>query len=109
MSKVDSTCLPRDPRLMWLMRSKKRWGMLHMRLSRPVCPFTSRAFRYVSLITAFFSFLDVHRFDAHAIPLEGPYGLIAAASRLLDTAGTLDERGKKALLARFIRFVQENQ
>ncbi|KAI0743270.1 hypothetical protein BC629DRAFT_244173 [Irpex lacteus] len=27
----------------------------------------------------------VHRFDAGAIPLQGPYGLIAAASRLLDT------------------------
>ncbi|KAI0346817.1 hypothetical protein BDW22DRAFT_1351093 [Trametopsis cervina] len=51
----------------------------------------------------------VHRFDANAIPLEGPYGLIAAASRLLDNAGTLDERGKRTLLDRFVRFVQENQ
>ena len=52
---------------------------------------------------------DVHRFDAGAIPLDGPYGLVAAASRLLDTAGTLDERGKRALLDRFIRSAQENQ
>lgn len=53
--------------------------------------------------------IDVHRFDAHAIPLEGPYGLISAASRLLDSAGTLDERGKKALLDRFVSVVRENQ
>ena len=52
---------------------------------------------------------DVHRFDANAIPLEGPYGLVAAASRLLDTAGTLDERSKRALLDRFIGVVRENQ
>ena len=52
---------------------------------------------------------DVHRFDAHAIPLDGPYGLISAASRLLDTAATLDERSKKALLERFVHFVQETQ
>lgn len=51
----------------------------------------------------------VHRFDAHAIPLEGPSGLVAAASRLLDTAATLDERGKQALLDKFVRFVQETQ
>ncbi|KAI0700741.1 hypothetical protein BC835DRAFT_1265955 [Cytidiella melzeri] len=51
----------------------------------------------------------VHRFDAHAIPLEGPYGLVAAASRLLDSAGTLDERRKKSLMDSFIRVVQENR
>ncbi|KIP10657.1 hypothetical protein PHLGIDRAFT_208600 [Phlebiopsis gigantea 11061_1 CR5-6] len=51
----------------------------------------------------------VHRFDAHAMPLDGPTGLISAASRLLDTAATLDERSKKALLDNFTRFVQETQ
>ncbi|CAL1701202.1 unnamed protein product [Somion occarium] len=40
----------------------------------------------------------VHRFDAHAIPLEGPYGLIYHAHRLLDEANTLDERNKQLLM-----------
>ncbi len=53
--------------------------------------------------------VDVHRFDAHAIPLEGPYGLISHASRLLDNASSLDERSKRALLDRFLRFVRDNQ
>lgn len=53
--------------------------------------------------------VDVYRFDAHAIPLEGPSGLLCAASRLLDNAATLDERSKRTLLDRFVRFVQENQ
>ena len=51
---------------------------------------------------------DVHRFDAHAIPLDGPYGLISHAKRLLDASNALDERRKQALLDRFARFV-ENQ
>ena len=53
--------------------------------------------------------VDVHRFDAQAIPLDGPYGLISHASRLLDNAGSLSERKKKDLLERFVRFVRENQ
>lgn len=53
--------------------------------------------------------IDVHRFDAQAIPLDGPYGLISHARRLLDSTNCLDEKGKQALLDRFIRFVRENQ
>ncbi|KAK7696656.1 hypothetical protein QCA50_001314 [Cerrena zonata] len=53
--------------------------------------------------------LFVHRFDAHAIPLDGPYGLIYHARRLLDEANTLDERSKRVLVDRFVRFVQETQ
>ncbi|KAI0796868.1 hypothetical protein C8Q75DRAFT_214916 [Abortiporus biennis] len=51
----------------------------------------------------------VHRFDAHAIPLDGPYGLVTHAKRLLDDSSGLDERGKRKLMERFIHFVQENQ
>ena len=56
-----------------------------------------------------FAFADVHRFDADAIPLDGPYGLISHARRLLDNAASLDERRKKDLLDRFVQFVLENQ
>ena len=61
------------------------------------------------LTVSFVRFPDVHRYDAHAIPLEGPYGLISHAQRLLDTAAALDERGKADLLNRFKRVVRENQ
>ncbi len=81
--------------------------MRRMGLSKPVS--LQRFCALTLLLTMDCILSDVHRFDAGAIPLQGPYGLIAAASRLLDTAGTLDERHKRALLDRFIRFVQENQ
>ena len=51
----------------------------------------------------------MHRLDAHAIPLDGPYGLIYHARRLLDEANTLDERSKESLVDRFQQFVQETQ
>ncbi|GJE84237.1 hypothetical protein PsYK624_003130 [Phanerochaete sordida] len=70
----------------------------------------SRAFREALGDRAYATFKTyVHRFDAHAIPLEGPSGLVAAATRLLDTAGTLDERRKQVLIEKFVRFVQETQ
>ncbi|PCH41455.1 hypothetical protein WOLCODRAFT_100578 [Wolfiporia cocos MD-104 SS10] len=50
----------------------------------------------------------VHRYDAHAIPLDGPFGLIQHVQRLLDNAPGLDERRNKQLLDRFIRAVQDN-
>ncbi|KAL6305839.1 hypothetical protein BKA93DRAFT_730477 [Sparassis latifolia] len=50
----------------------------------------------------------VHRFDAHAIPLDGPFGLLLHVQRLLDSAPGLDERGKRVLLDRFVHVVQEN-
>ncbi|EMD40923.1 hypothetical protein CERSUDRAFT_111506 [Gelatoporia subvermispora B] len=51
----------------------------------------------------------VHRFDAHAIPLDGPYGLLTHIRRLLDSAPGLDARSKQRLLDRFVRVVQENR
>ncbi|KAI0082401.1 hypothetical protein K474DRAFT_1585528 [Panus rudis PR-1116 ss-1] len=51
----------------------------------------------------------VHRFDADAIPLDGPYGLISHVKRLLDEANSLGEREKRALIDRFVRFVHENR
>ncbi|KAI0375823.1 hypothetical protein BV20DRAFT_1048085 [Pilatotrama ljubarskyi] len=51
----------------------------------------------------------VHRFDANAIPLDGPYGLLVHVERLLDSAPGVDQRRKRLLLERFLRVVQESR
>ena len=90
-----------------LRRSRKLSVMQHTGLSKLGSPPSADKTLRFCLTESWHA--DVHRFDANAIPLEGPYGLVAAASRLLDTAGTLDERSKRALLDRFIGVVRENQ
>lgn len=52
--------------------------------------------------------LDVHQFDAHGIPFDGPNGIVARVERLLKTAPDLSEEGKKQLLDSFVRIVLEN-
>ena len=52
---------------------------------------------------------DVHRFDAEAIPLDGPYGLLVHVERLLDDAPGLEYRRKRVLLERFRRVVQDSE
>ena len=54
-------------------------------------------------------FADVHRFDANAIPLDGPYGLLVHVERLLDGAPGVDQRRKRVLLERFLRVVQDSE
>lgn len=51
----------------------------------------------------------VHRFDANAIPLDGPYGLLVHVERLLDNAPGMDQRRKRVLLERFLRVVQDSE
>ncbi|PIL37316.1 hypothetical protein GSI_01009 [Ganoderma sinense ZZ0214-1] len=51
----------------------------------------------------------VHRFDANAIPLDGPYGLLVHVDRLLDNAPGVDQRRKRVLLERFLRVVQDSE
>ncbi|KAI0638357.1 hypothetical protein C8Q77DRAFT_1070602 [Trametes polyzona] len=51
----------------------------------------------------------VHRFDANAIPLDGPYGLLVHVERLLDGAPGVDQRRKRALLDKFLRVVQDSE
>ena len=51
---------------------------------------------------------DVHRFDANAIPLDGPYGLLVHVERLLDNAPGVDYRRKRILLERFARVVRDS-
>lgn len=74
------------------------------------CTCISRSSIYLSAQSiANYDYTDVHRFDAHAIPLDGPFGLLQHVRRLLDSAPGLDERKKQKLLDRFTRVVQENR
>ncbi|KAF7798352.1 hypothetical protein EIP86_009573 [Pleurotus ostreatoroseus] len=70
----------------------------------------ARAFREALGDAAYAIFKTyVHRYDAGAIPLDGPYGFLSHARRLLDNAATLDERRKQDLLERLRWIVRENQ
>lgn len=51
------------------------------------------------------SYADVHRFDAHLIPLEGPRGLLARVEKLL-IASSVSQTEKVELLDQFARFVE---
>ena len=50
--------------------------------------------------------IDVHQFDAHEIPFDGPNGIIALVQRLL-TMSPLDlgPAGKRKLLDRFVKII----
>lgn len=48
---------------------------------------------------------DVHRFDAHVIPLEGPSGLLACVDKLLAESG-VSEQERKKLVTEFTVFVE---
>lgn len=50
-------------------------------------------------------YADVHRFDAHLIPLEGPRGLLARVEKLLTTS-PMSQTEKAELLDQFTRFVE---
>jgi hypothetical protein len=52
-----------------------------------------------------FPYADVHRFDAHQIPLEGPRGLLARVEKLLNTS-PISQSEKAELLGQFARFVE---
>jgi len=51
---------------------------------------------------------DVHRFDAHDIPLNGPNGIVARAERLLDTSTNISPARKQYLLDNFARVITQN-
>lgn len=50
-------------------------------------------------------FQDVHQFDAHEIPFDGPTGIVARVERLLDSAPGLGIEAKQHLLDKFIRII----
>ncbi len=54
--------------------------------------------------------IDVHRFDAHEIPIDGPHGIIARARRLLDRCSrmTLTEGQKDRLTDDLFKIILQN-
>ncbi|KAH9939991.1 hypothetical protein B0H21DRAFT_584739 [Amylocystis lapponica] len=99
------------------VRARARWrgatvdeeGRLSAEGSGPASD-VAAAFREVLGDAAYATFKNyVHRFDAHALPLDGPFGLLLHVQRLLDSAPGLDERGKQVLLDRFLGVVRENR
>ncbi|EIW82076.1 hypothetical protein CONPUDRAFT_89523 [Coniophora puteana RWD-64-598 SS2] len=68
----------------------------------------SKVFKRVLSESGFASFKNyVHSFDAHAIPLEGPSGLIARVDKLLINAGVGDKE-RRVLLNDFARFARSH-
>ena len=55
--------------------------------------------------------IDVRRFDADIIPLEGAAGLLGRVGRLLDKAPTrsVDAREKREMLDDLVRIVRESE
>lgn len=55
-------------------------------------------------------YLDIRRFDAHVIPLEGPTGLLTRVEKLLNAAPppALSETEKRELLDSFVKVVLQN-
>jgi hypothetical protein len=55
--------------------------------------------------------VDVRRFDADIIPLEGAAGLLGRVGRLLDKAPTrlVDAREKREMLDDLVRIVRESE
>ena len=51
---------------------------------------------------------DVHQFDAHEIPFDGPTGVIARSQRLLDKRSNLGEESKRILIDRLVKIVLQN-
>jgi len=49
--------------------------------------------------------IDVHQFDRHEIPFDGPEGIVSLVEGLLLAAPRLDEDGRKRLLDKFIRII----
>ncbi|KAJ3559094.1 hypothetical protein NM688_g546 [Phlebia brevispora] len=106
-SRTGGSVVKATPR--WRNDGVNEQGQLEPGSSRAASD-VARAFKDALGDAAYATFKTyVHRFDAQAIPLDGPYGLISHAERLLDNAATLDERRKQDLLDRFIRLVRENQ
>ncbi|TFK88922.1 hypothetical protein K466DRAFT_564462 [Polyporus arcularius HHB13444] len=91
-------------------RSRWRGADEEGRLTAGAASDVAEAFKEVLGDSAYGTFKNyVHRFDANAIPLDGPYGLLVHVERLLDNAPGLDHRRKRILLERFLRVVQHSE
>jgi len=51
---------------------------------------------------------DVHRFDAHEIPFDGPAGIVARVERLLESAPNLTEEKRRTVLDGFVKIILQN-
>lgn len=52
--------------------------------------------------------LDVHQFDAHEIPFDGPTGIITRVEQLLGESSTLKPYEKKQLMDQLVRIILRN-
>ena len=53
-------------------------------------------------------FEDVHQFDAHEIPFDGPNGIIERTQKLLDKRSELTEESKQKVIDRLVKIVLQN-
>ncbi|KAI0750979.1 hypothetical protein C8Q80DRAFT_1098593 [Daedaleopsis nitida] len=94
------------------MRARSRWRGVDEegRLTAGAASDVAEAFKEALGDSAYGIFKNyVHRFDANAIPLDGPYGLLVHVERLLDSSPGVDYRRKRILLERFLRVVQDSE
>lgn len=49
--------------------------------------------------------IDVHQFDAHEIPFDGPRGIVTLVEDLLATAPGLKETTRQKILDKFVRII----
>lgn len=62
---------------------------------------------YVGVILIHFM-TDVHRFDAHDIPFDGPTGILSRAERLLQRSSHVTEERKRTLLDSLVKIILQN-
>jgi hypothetical protein len=69
----------------------------------------TEAFREVLDDASFAKFKKyVHQFDAHAIPFDGPSGIVPRVEKLLERSFRLDNIGRRDLMDQFIRVILQN-
>ncbi|TBU39025.1 hypothetical protein BD309DRAFT_873161 [Dichomitus squalens] len=93
-------------------RARSRWRGADEegRLTAGAASDVAEAFKEALGDAAYGTFKNyVHRFDANAIPLDGPYGLLVHVERLLDNSPGVDQLRKRVLLERFLRVVQNSE
>lgn len=52
--------------------------------------------------------VDVHQFDAHEIPFDGPTGITTRVEQLLGKSSTLKPQEKKQLMDQLVRIILRN-
>ena len=80
-----------------------RWMGTVISCLKLVCGFSSSTFLLLTFISRFLP--DVHQFDAHEIPFDGPTGIITLVERLLVSAPNMGADGKRKLLDKFVRII----